>query len=151
MPIRSSTILLLLSLVILPLPVRAQAQPKQPTLQLKIGKETVRAEVVTTPTTMQRGLMFREELGTNEGMLFVYNGPQQVSFWMRNTSLPLSVAYIDSQGIIVEIHSLEPLNEVPVESKSDQIHFALEMNRDWFDSRGFKPGTKIEGLPRTKF
>lgn len=142
--------LLLASCLLLPSTTWSQAQPKQPAIPLKIGKETVRAEVVFTPSAMQRGLMFREELGPNEGMLFVYAQPQPVSFWMKNTSLPLSIAYIDAEGVIVEIHRLEPFNETPVESTSKQIRFALEMTRDWFESRGFKPGTKIEGLPKLK-
>jgi uncharacterized membrane protein (UPF0127 family) len=125
-----------------------QAQPKLGTIPLTLGKQTVTAEVAATADSMMRGLMFRKDLGANEGMLFVYPQPQKVSFWMKNTSLPLSIAYIDALGVIVEIYDLEPFNENSVESKSDRIQYTLEMNRDWFASHGIKPGTKIEGLPR---
>lgn len=125
-----------------------QAQPKLKTIPLTIGKQTVTAELAATAESMMRGLMFRTELGANDGMLFVYPQPQKVSFWMKNTSLPLSIAYIDATGTIVEIHDLEPFNEKSVESKSDQIQYTLEMNRDWFASHDIKPGAKIEGLPR---
>jgi uncharacterized membrane protein (UPF0127 family) len=126
----------------------SQAQPKLKTIDLQVGTQTVKAEVAATMQEMMQGLMFRTELGANEGMLFVYPSPQKMSFWMKNTSIPLSIAYIGPDGVIAEIHDMEPFNEASVPSVSDRIQYALEMNRDWFASHGIKPGARIEGLPR---
>jgi uncharacterized protein len=128
----------------------AGASEALPQLTLKIGRETLQAEIASTPSSMARGLMFRTSLPTDQGMLFVFPVGHQASFWMKNTSLPLSIAYIDQEGRILEIHPLIPFDETPVKSKSDNVYYALEVNRDWFNVRQIKPGDQIQNLPRVK-
>ena len=91
----------------------------------------------------QAGMMHRTEMGENEAMLFVFPYPHQTGFWMKNTILPLSIAYIDRESRIVEIHNLQPGNTNTVESRSRQIMHALEVNQGWFSKNGIKPGNVI--------
>ena len=88
-------------------------------------------------------MMHRTEMGENEAMLFVFPYPHQTGFWMKNTTLPLSIAYIDRESRIVEIHNLQPGNTNTVESRSLQIMYALEVNQGWFSKNGIKPGNVI--------
>jgi len=115
---------------------------------LKIGEEKLLVEVAVTPGEQAQGLMNRDFLPAERGMLFVFPRPKKASFWMRNTSLPLDLAFLDSEGFILEIHPLVPFEETPVDSKSEKVAYAIETNRDWFASRGLKPGLKVQGLPR---
>jgi uncharacterized protein len=118
------------------------------TVRLQIGTETLIAEVAETPEQAQTGLMFRKTLPDNQGMIFVFDPPKQANFWMKNTWVPLSIAFIDSSGKILEIRSMKPLDETPVQSASDQVAFALETNAGWFGRHGLQPGTIITGLPK---
>ena len=115
---------------------------------LKIGEHKLVVEVAVTPGEQALGLMNRDSLATDRGMIFVFEEPKKASFWMRNTSIPLDLAFLDSEGVILEIHPLVPFEETPVESKSGKVAYAIETNRDWFASRGLKPGIKVQGLPR---
>jgi uncharacterized protein len=117
-------------------------------VQLKIANSSLFAEVADTPQTSANGLMFRDSLPDDHGMLFIFEEPQTASFWMRNTRIPLSIAYIDSAGKILEIRSLKPLDETPVASTSGEVTFALEVNEGWFMRNGVATGAKITGLPR---
>jgi len=117
-------------------------------VQLKIANSSLIAEVADTPQTSANGLMFRDSLPDDHGMLFVFEEPKTASFWMRNTKIPLSIAYIDSAGKILEIASLKPLDETPVASASGEVAFALEVNEGWFKRNGVSPGTTISGIPR---
>jgi uncharacterized protein len=120
-----------------------QALPKLPTVKLWMGKYEIPAEIAATPREMATGMMHRKEIGENEGMLFILPFPQRASFYMRNTHVPLSAAYIDAEGTILEIYDLQPLNEQPVYSKSEKIHFVLEMKQGWFDKNQVSIGTAI--------
>src|SRR5829696_3876676 len=92
-----------------------QALPKLPVIKLWLGRQEIMAEIAAAPRELATGMMYRKEMmGENEGMLFILPVPQQASFYMRNTYVPLSVAYIDTEGTILEIHDLQPLNEEPV-------------------------------------
>lgn len=124
----------------------AEKKPKTTEISIKQHKLTI--EVADTPKTMQRGLMFRKQLDENTGMLFIFPKEDRAIFWMKNTSIPLSIAYIDQHGKILEIYPLEPYNEKSVFSKSPKIRFALEVNLGWFDAHGIKPGDTIQGLPK---
>jgi len=115
--------------------------------KLKIGKYELIAEVAVTNQEQATGLMNRPSLGPDQGMLFIFDHPKEASFWMRNTSIPLDLAYLDEKGEILEILPLVPFEEKPVNSKSNKVAYALEVNRDWFSSRSLKAGQKIEGLP----
>ena len=116
--------------------------------RLKIGEHQLTVEVADTPGEQVMGLMNREFLPPDRGMIFVFEEPKQAFFWMKNTSIPLDVAFLDSEGVILEILPLVPFEETRVASKSDKVAYAIETNRDWFASRGLKPGMKVQGLPR---
>lgn len=122
---------------------KGQPQPKLPVLKLWIGTNQVNAEIARTLPQIQTGMMFRTNMAEMEGMLFVFPQPQQVGFYMRNTLLPLSCAYIDSEGNILEIYDMEPLNEATIYSRSDQIQYVLEMNQGWFERHNIRPGVAV--------
>ena len=108
------------------------AQPKLQTMKLWLGAEEMVAELALTAEQTQTGMMFRTNLAENAGMLFVFPMPHRASFWMMNCPLPLSAAYIDPDGVILEIHDLQPHNTNTVEAASDHVQFVLEANQGWF-------------------
>ena len=119
------------------------AQPKLHTVKLWIGSEVLVAEVAVTSTEVATGMMFRKEMGENEGMLFVFPRPQRIAFYMRNTLIPLSAAYISSEGNILEIHNLQPQDETPVPANSDEVQFVLEVKQGWFERHKVSVGTAV--------
>lgn len=127
---------------------QTQAQPELPATKLTVGGKTIRAEIADDEYERAAGLMFRKNLATDAGMLFIMPQTGPVSFWMRNTELPLTIAYIAPNGVIMELHDLEPHNETPVPSRFPQIAFALEMPRGWFTKNNVWPGERIQGLPK---
>ena len=116
------------------------------TAQIHIGTETLDVELAETPQQQAKGLRFRQTLAENAGMLFVFPAPQRVSFWMKDASIPLSIAFIQSDGKIVQIRPMQPYDETPVPSLSDTIAYALMVNQGWFERHGIAAGTVIEGL-----
>ncbi len=116
---------------------------------LEVGDQTIRAELAVTPAQRQKGLMHRRTLAVDTGMLFIFTAPKQQSFWMKNTYIALDIAYIDTEGVIREIHPLFPHSIDSVPSRTDDIQYALEVNRDWFKNNGVSVGDRInlEGLP----
>ncbi|MBB5391781.1 MULTISPECIES: DUF192 domain-containing protein [unclassified Herbaspirillum] len=118
-----------------------------PTTQLNIGIHLIKAEVAQTEAEREQGLMFREKMGDNEGMLFLFGAPAGVCMWMKNTLIPLSVAFMDEKG---EIINIEEMKEQTLDSHCAKrgAVYALEMNKGWFKQKNIKPGAKIEGLPR---
>jgi uncharacterized membrane protein (UPF0127 family) len=112
--------------------------------EIKIGARAVKMQLAILPDEVQRGLMFRKTMGRDEGMLFVFPRSQQMSFWMRNTTLPLDIGYIDRDGVLREIYPMYPLDEKSVPSRGRDLQFALEMNQGWFKDRGVKPGDKLD-------
>jgi len=123
------------------------AQVALPSVTLNVAGKAVTAEVADEPDERRSGLMFRDSLAADSGMLFVMPRPERAAFWMKNTTLPLSVAYISPGGVIVEIHDLEPLDEKPVPSSFPNIAYALEMKQGWFAENGILAGDRIKGLP----
>ena len=117
-----------------------------PTIRLNAGIHNIEAEVARTASEREIGLMFRTALGSNEGMLFVFERPGQQCFWMKNTLLPLSVAFIDDDGSIVNIDSMKP-QTLDSHCSAKPVRYVLEMNDGWFAKRGIKPGTKLRGAP----
>ena len=125
------------------LPYLDHAQPRLTTIKLWVGPKELETELALTETQIYTGMMWRKEMGENEGMLFVFGGPHRVGFYMKNTTVPLSAGYIDPEGVLQEIHDLEPLNETPVEAASGRIQYVLETPRDWFKKNNIAPGTLI--------
>ena len=124
-------------------PYLDHAQPRLATIKLWIGAQEMVTEMCLTPTQTSTGKMFRKQMGENEGMLFVFGRPHRTAFYMRNTIVPLSAAYIDPEGTILEIHDLQPLNETPVEASSDKIQYVLETPQGWFKKNNIGVGTLI--------
>jgi|GEM_PF-417270 len=111
------------------------------------GFVTLTAELADTESKKERGLMFRQSLPENSGMLFIFDPPAQAAFWMKNTRIPLSIAFIDNQGRILEIRSMKPFDETLIWSVSNAVAYALEVNEGWFDRHGIQIGTRIFGIP----
>jgi len=119
------------------------AQPKLDTLKLYVGPFEVTAELALTRTQVATGMMFRETMKEEEGMLFVFPRPHQTGFYMKNTKVPLTAAYIDPEGTILELHDLEPLDEDPVLAATDQVQYVLEMKQGWFKRHNISEGAFI--------
>ncbi len=115
-------------------------------IALKIGRQAIRVEVADTLEGQKRGLMHRERLCPDCGMLFVFPAPARYGFWMKNTQLPLAIAFIGDDGRIINITEMQP-NTLDVHYPLRDALYTLEMNRGWFDAHGIKPGDRIEGLP----
>jgi uncharacterized membrane protein (UPF0127 family) len=113
-----------------------------PATKISAGMYNIRAEVADSPISRQIGLMHRKSMPTNDGMIFVFEAPSVQCFWMRNTLLPLSIAFIDDDGSIVNIADMQPMDETSHCSKK-AVRFALEMNQGWFARRGVKAGDKL--------
>ena len=121
----------------------SRAQPRLPTLSLWLDDQHVTAEIARQPLEIMTGMMFRTNLPPNEGMLFVFNDADRRGFWMKNTAVPLSLAYIDPEGVVRELHDLQPHDTNSVTSESRRIMFVLEVNRGWFQAHGVKPGAVV--------
>ena len=119
------------------------AQPKLQTIKLWLGAEEMAAELAMNDSTRQAGMMFRTNMAENEGMLFVFPVPHRTAFWMKNTKIPLSAAYINPEGVILEIHALEPENTNSVTAGSDQIQYVLETPQGWFDRHNVRTGAVV--------
>jgi len=103
-------------------------------------------EVATTPEQLERGLMFRDRLDEDWGMLFVYDAEQTLSFWMKNTTIPLSIAFLDRGLVVRDIRDMQPLSEETLTSKVPAM-YALETNRGWFERHNVTPGTAVTFSP----
>jgi len=121
------------------------ALAQTPTLSLGAGIHVIRAEVAADDETRMRGLMFRKSLEANQGMLFVFTETSRHCMWMKNTLIPLSVAFIAEDGEIVNIADMKPHDET-THCAARPVPYALEMDRGWFSARGLKSGTRITGL-----
>ena len=120
-----------------------QPQPKLQTMKLWVGAQELVAELALNDRQRMTGMMFRTNLAENEAMLFVFPAPYRTSFYMRNTTVPLSAAYIDPDGTILEIHDLKPLEEKSVEAASDKIQYVLEVKQGWFKRNNVGLGAVI--------
>ncbi len=132
---------LLATLVALP----AAAETPMPMTELTIGMFRVEAEVAANDEHRQRGLMQRKSMPANRGMLFVFTEPQRHCMWMKNTLLPLSVAFLDDEGRIVNVEDMKPQTE-DNHCAARPARFALEMNLGWFRQKGLGAGAKINGV-----
>ena len=127
--------------------VAASASAEMPLIELKAGKQTLTAEVASTDPDRMQGLMHRRMLPENRGMLFVFPNVAYHGMWMKNTFIPLSVAFIDDKGVIINIEDMQP-HTLDAHNAKQPVRFALEMNLGWFRKHGIAPGTKLEGLDR---
>lgn len=116
-----------------------------PQVTLQIGMYRVHAEVADTDQTREYGLMFRKSLAPNAGMLFRFSEPQAYCFWMKNTRIPLSIAFLDEDGTIVNIEDMAPQTENS-HCAVKPVRFALEMNQGWFAGKGIRPGLRFQGV-----
>ena len=116
---------------------------------LKIRGRPLRAEIADTPERRRRGLMFRKSLPPNRGMLFIFPEEDYHGFWMKNTGIPLSIAFISRDGRIRQIEVMEPMSE-EIHSSRFPVKYALEVNRGWFSQFGIRAGHVVTGLPEAK-
>jgi uncharacterized membrane protein (UPF0127 family) len=121
----------------------AGAQPRLPTIKLRVGAHEMVAELARTSRQIASGMMHRAGMAPDEAMLFIYPSPRRVYFYMRNTLIPLSCAYIDGNGVIREIYAMKPGDETPIASRSDRIQFVLEVNQGWFEKNNIGPGSSV--------
>lgn len=120
-------------------------QPQDlPTVTLHAGMHNIVAQVAKTADQRQIGLMFRKEMAGHEGMIFVFEDPATQCFWMRNTLIPLSAAFVADDGSIVNIEDMKPLSDES-HCSTKPVRYVLEMNVGWFAKRGLKAGTKLSG------
>jgi hypothetical protein len=120
-----------------PAPLKA-AQP------LLINAVELEAEIALNVSEQSLGLMYRESMPENHGMLFVYEQPQQMGFWMKNTLIPLDIGFFDAEGRLKEVIRMYPKDLTSKQSRSDQIQFALEMNQGWFARNKLAPGAQLD-------
>lgn len=144
--LRRRVLALLLAAACGPAAAQQGPQPRLPTVPLTAGMHVIQAEVAATPTQQMIGMMGRRSMGANEGMLFVYEQPDRLCFWMRNTLIPLSIAFVADDGRIVHLADMKPLDETS-HCSTELVRFALEMNQGWFAKRGMKKGDRLRGAP----
>ena len=132
---------------LLALAISAAARAELPVVQLTVGMHLVRAELADSMASRMEGLMFRKSMPQGSGMVFVFDETATHCMWMKNTLIPLSVAFIDEAGTIVNIADMQPHSEQS-HCAARPARYALEMNKGWFAQRGIKPGTKLRGLEK---
>lgn len=129
-------------------PAPAATQNNCPRATLTIDADTAWVEVADSDPGRAQGLMFRPSLAPDSGMLFVFDEVALRRFWMKNTWIALSIAYIDSAGVITDILEMSPEDTTTAYQSSAPVPYALEMNAGWFQAHGIRPGDTIQGLPR---
>jgi uncharacterized protein len=134
------------ALAVLGASAQTAAQPRLPTTPLTVGMRVIQAELAVTPDQQQAGMMFRTDMGELEGMLFVNDEAGVRCFWMRNTLIPLSIAFIADDGTIVNVAEMQAKSDAS-HCSAKPVRFALEMRAGWFDKHGIKPGFKLRGKP----
>jgi uncharacterized membrane protein (UPF0127 family) len=143
--LRAAVVALALAACAIALP--AQDAPQSlPKIRLNAGIHNIDAQLAQTPQQREIGLMFRASMPANEGMLFAFERPSQQCFWMKNTLIPLDIAFVDDTGAIVNIERMKP-QSLDTHCSEKPVRWVLEMNDGWFAKRGIKPGFKLKGLP----
>ena len=140
------TLIRWLGVLLLAMPVLAQAAPDL--LRLNLGSGSLEVEVAATQGQRAQGLMHRSQLESGRGMLFVYPAPAYFCMWMKNTLIPLSVAFIDAQGRVINIADMAPQTETNHCTRSNAT-YALEANLGWFAKHGVHAGTQVIGLEKS--
>ncbi len=129
------------------LALSAHAQSRLPVTELTAGFHRIEAEVAVDQASQAKGLMYRRSMPANHGMLFVFPRTDRHCMWMRNTLMPLSVAFLDAQGKIINIEDMQPETE-DNHCAASPARYALEMNIGWFAAKGIKPGFQIGGIEK---
>ena len=111
---------------------------------LALGGQEIRVQLALTPQEQQKGLMHREQLASDHGMLFVFEAEDQMGFWMLNTKIPLDIGYFNKEGVLQEIYLMYPHDRASVGSISKKIKYALEMNQGWFATYKVRPGARMD-------
>jgi uncharacterized protein len=117
--------------------------PTLQTIELQINGHTLIVELASTPEQRQIGLMNRPAMAENTGMLFIFPNDELLSFWMRNTLIPLSIAFIDANRVILNIEAMQPLDETTFHTSNGPARYALEVNQGWFAARGIEAGDSV--------
>lgn len=126
-----------------------EPQTNLPRVRLSAGMHQIDAQVAQTPDQRATGLMHRKEMPQHEGMLFVFEQPSVQCFWMKNTLLPLSTAFVADDGTVVNVADMQPLS-LDSHCSARPVRYVLEMNQGWFAKKGIKPGAKLAGEPFRK-
>jgi uncharacterized membrane protein (UPF0127 family) len=129
-----------------PVVAQGQAQLNLPRTILSAGIHQIDAQVARTPEEHAIGLMFRKEMPPNEGMLFVFNAPSKQCFWMKNTLLRLTAAFVADDGTVVNLEDMQP-NTTESHCSTKPVRYVLEVNQGWFAKKGIKAGAKLSGAP----
>jgi uncharacterized membrane protein (UPF0127 family) len=140
---------LLLSVFFALLPLHAAPKPQLdlPKATLTLGTNSLNAQIAADDASRERGLMSRTNLGADEAMVFVFPQPRSVNFWMKDTPIPLSIAYAGRSGMIYELHDMKPFDETPIPSASSAVVYAIEVPQGWFHQHGVLAGGSVSGLP----
>jgi uncharacterized membrane protein (UPF0127 family) len=141
--------LMLLTLVGLPAWAQGGPQPRLPSIDLTAGIHIIKTELAISGEQQATGMMFRKSMGSNDGMLFVNDEPGVRCFWMRNTLLPLTIAFIADDGTIVNLADMDAQSDKS-HCSAKPVRYALEMNRGWFAKRGIVAGARLQGEPFVK-
>jgi len=136
----------LLALGLVALSAVAFADAGLRTAQIRVGPHPMKVEIVETDPQREKGLMFRERLGRDEGMLFIYEEAVYQAMWMKNTLIPLSVAFLDRDGVILNIEDMEP-QTLDSHMSAGPASYSIEANKGWFAQKKVKPGDRVTGLP----
>jgi uncharacterized membrane protein (UPF0127 family) len=143
-PVLAFLLILPAAMILTGVPASAKDLDAAPMFRkILVGKTPLRVEVVETLEKQERGLMFRQSLPENEGMLFVYREPQELAFWMRNTFIPLDIVFVGADGIILNIHQARPLDESVLYRSAGEAKYVIETNRGWFSRHGIRPGDRV--------
>ena len=128
------------------LPVGAPVEPasSETYFPISIGGSELQLQLALKPAEQQKGLMYRESLNNDRGMLFLFDRPDKRGFWMKNTRIPLDIGYFDSSGQLLEIHKLFPYDETAVNSRTREVLIAVETNRGWYAANSIKVGDRID-------
>ena len=148
-PTMRKPFLILLSLFLAASVLQAAPKPQLdlPKATLTLGTNSLKAQIAADDASRELGLMSRTNLGADESMVFVFPSPRQVTFWMKDTPLPLSIAYVGRSGMIFEIHDMKPFDETPIPSASSAVIYAIETPLGWFSKHHVMAGSTVEGLP----
>jgi uncharacterized membrane protein (UPF0127 family) len=144
--IRRTTLLGLLALFVSPAWSQTAPQLDLPKVTLKAGMHLIHAQVASTPEQRATGLMFRSEMPANEGMLFVFEEPAGQCFWMKNTLLPLTAAFVADDGTVVNLADMKP-RTLDSHCSAKPVRYVLEMHQGWFAKRGIQAGSRLGGPP----